>query len=223
MRQRRARTFGPLGMSTSSACRQPTKGRSSSRRPSRTGRSTSCSMRFITSTSTSGDGAKAPIPSVAGPRSWCMVRFWSCTAAGITEKRTPSETASTETSAPLGHSSSAASSTGGSAVATPRRWAKAREKLREASISDAACEGPKTGTPPARSTSARPSASSCSEPMTAKATLRSLQKSLTSLNNGGVRGTSTGMRGAESLPEPPSVLPLLKACWPSVPPLPGAT
>jgi len=55
--------------------------------------------------------------------------------------------------------------------------------------------------------------------------LRSLQKSLTSLKRGGASGTSTGIRGAVSglTPWVLSGWPLLKACWPMVPPLPGAT
>mmetsp|Transcript_45983 Transcript_45983/g.137425 ORF Transcript_45983/g.137425 Transcript_45983/m.137425 type:complete len:261 (+) Transcript_45983:2193-2975(+) len=211
---RKARTLGPLGMITSSVCKQPTKGRSSSRRPSRTGRMTSFSMRASISALTSKEGAKAPIPSVMVPRSWCSDRLWSCTAAGKTVWHMPSVKVSTETSAPRGHSSRAASSCGGSTICTPCFCAKERENALDESISAAACDGPKTGTPAPRNTSANPLVSICSEPTTARVMARSLQKSRTSLKSGGASGTSTGIRGAVSGLQPwwCSGWPLLKVC-----------
>mmetsp|Transcript_102720 Transcript_102720/g.296950 ORF Transcript_102720/g.296950 Transcript_102720/m.296950 type:complete len:246 (+) Transcript_102720:2496-3233(+) len=192
MQERSAMSFAPSAVITSSTWRQPTNGRSSFCKRSKMGCTISAWMRCKTSLSTAEDGAKAPMPSVTGPRSSSFARFWSCTAAGSSINRVPSLKAKTETSG----SAAVLSWGGAAAIGTPQRSKKDLENCCEDSISAAAREGPKVGTPAPRSSSARPSRSNVSWPTTARAMCRSLQKSLTSLKCGGVNGTSTGTNGA---------------------------
>mmetsp|Transcript_70071 Transcript_70071/g.200812 ORF Transcript_70071/g.200812 Transcript_70071/m.200812 type:complete len:229 (+) Transcript_70071:463-1149(+) len=219
---------GPEGVSTSSVCKQPEKCRPSLRMASKSGRKTFSSKLFSISSSTKGEGAKAPMPSVTGPRSSSLHRFWSCVAAGTIAKFTPSLKASTETS---GNPEASPSPLDAAAIGKPSFCTRVFENACEDSSSAAACEGPKVGTPAERKTSARPSWSSCSEPTTARTMERSRQKSLTSLKCGGVSGTSTGITGAVCTravePFASSCSALRCACpwavWPEMPPLPGAT
>mmetsp|Transcript_70072 Transcript_70072/g.200818 ORF Transcript_70072/g.200818 Transcript_70072/m.200818 type:complete len:250 (-) Transcript_70072:617-1366(-) len=229
----KAKSFGPDAVRSSSVCKHPTNGRSSLRKPSKTGRKNSSSICFSISWSTKGDGAKEPMPSEIGPLSSSWHRLWSCVAAGTMLKFTPSLKAKMDTSAatsPPFATDDGGGDSGASAASKPSLRAKLWEKARESSSSAAACDGPKVGTPAARKASERPSWSNCWEPTTARTMERSRQKSLTSLKCGGVSGTSTRITGAacsrtDVPPSASSCSPFRWPCavWLAMPALPGAT
>mmetsp|Transcript_85350 Transcript_85350/g.238224 ORF Transcript_85350/g.238224 Transcript_85350/m.238224 type:complete len:203 (-) Transcript_85350:2531-3139(-) len=98
-RQLNSMTTGPSAVSINPAKRQPTNGLPSALSPSTVGCSTSFVILSSMAASTTGVGAKAPMPPVLGPWSPSKARLWSC-AGGNTATCEPSVSASTEHSVP---------------------------------------------------------------------------------------------------------------------------
>mmetsp|Transcript_63382 Transcript_63382/g.166006 ORF Transcript_63382/g.166006 Transcript_63382/m.166006 type:complete len:312 (-) Transcript_63382:531-1466(-) len=103
------------------------------------------------------------------------------------------------------------------AVGMPWRAMKSLAKALEASICEAAFDGPKTAMPFSLRTSTMPSASMTSGPTTTIETFSSWQKATTSAKSGPLTSSTCGMSGAL----PASLAFTASAAM--VPPLPGAT